>query len=87
MVERHDDFNTGSVEGTITDAVTGDGITETAYIVRKGWNNQTGDAVTEGVFENAGYTLSMENGNYTLEISKEGYVDELQKYHSSGRPD
>lgn len=51
MVERHDDFNTGSVEGTITDAVTGDGITETAYIVRKGWNNQTGDAVTEGVFE------------------------------------
>lgn len=74
MVERHDDFNTGSVEGTITDAVTGDGITETAYIVRKGWNNQTGDAVTEGVFENADYTLSMENGNYTLEISKEGYV-------------
>ena len=54
MVERHDDFNTGSVEGTITDTVTGDGITETAYIVRKGWNNQTGDAVTEGVFENAG---------------------------------
>ncbi len=84
MVERHDDFNTGSVEGTITDAVTGDGITETAYIVRKGWNNQTGDAVTEGVFENADYTPSMENGNYTLEISKRRLCDELQKYHSSG---
>ena len=35
-------FNTGSVEGTITDAVTGDGITETAYIVRKGWKQSNG---------------------------------------------
>lgn len=84
MVERHDDFNTGSVEGTITDAVTGDGITETAYIVRKGWNNQTGDAVTEGVFENADYTLSMENGNYTLEISKEGYVTNYKNITVAG---
>ena len=84
MVERHDDFNTGSVEGTITDAVTGDGITETAYIVRKGWNNQTGDSVTEGVFENADYTLSMENGNYTLEISKEGYVTNYKNITVAG---
>ena len=53
----------------------------------KGWNNQTGDAVTEGVFENADYTLSMENGKLYAEISKEGYVTNYEKYHSSGRPD
>jgi len=69
MVERK-----GSVEGTITDAVTGQGIDGTSYIVRDGWNNKTGDAVTAGVFEDADYALSLNNGNYTLEISKEGYI-------------
>lgn len=69
MVERN-----GSVEGTITDAVTGQGIDGTSYIVRDGWNNKTGDAVTSGVFEDADYALSLDNGNYTLEISKEGYI-------------
>lgn len=73
MVERKGSEN-GSVEGTITDAVTGQGIDGTSYIVRDGWNNKTGDAVTAGVFEDADYALSLNNGNYTLEISKEGYI-------------
>lgn len=74
MVDRSGSGVSSLVEGTITDAVTGNGVTNTAYILREGWNNRAGEGIASGNFENSSYSMSLGVGNYTLEIAKEGYV-------------
>lgn len=66
--------SSGTVTGKITDAMTGDGISGTSYVIRKGWNKTSGDKLKEGTFQDSEYSLSLSAGNYTIEISKSGYV-------------
>ena len=77
MVDRS---NTGTqtVTGDIMDAVTGNGVSGTTYVLRKGQNVQTGANIGSGTFADATYTLTLEPGTYTLEISKADYVTTYQ---------
>lgn len=74
MVDRDASGSSGVVEGTIVNAVNGEGVENTSYVLREGWNNRTGESIESGVFEEASYSMTLPVGNYTLEISKEGYV-------------
>ncbi len=74
MVDRDGSGESSLVTGTIVDAVTGSGVTNTSYVLREGWYNQTGDSIASGTFEDSSYSMTLGIGNYTLEISKEGYV-------------
>lgn len=65
---------TGTVNGEIVNAVTGQGITGTSYKVYKGWNITDGDVIASGNFESSDYELELENGNYTLEVAKDGFI-------------
>lgn len=73
MVDRNG-IGLGEISGNITNALTGSGISNTKYFLRKGWNNTTGETVATGDFEEKTYKLSLEPGNYTLQITKEGYI-------------
>lgn len=73
MVDRNSS-GFGEVSGTITDALTGNGISGTEYALREGWNNVTGEALSTGTFEENTFTISLEPGNYTLQVKKDGYV-------------
>lgn len=74
MVDRGNSGTTGTISGTITDAVTGSGLTGVSYVFRSGWNNTTGDTLVSGVFATSSYSTSIAAGNYTIEFSKSGYV-------------
>lgn len=74
MVDRGGSGEASLVTGTIVDAITGYGITNTTYVLRNGWYNRTGDGIASGIFEDSSYSMTLGVGNYTLEISKEGYV-------------
>jgi len=72
-----DNCSAGTVAGTITDAVSGDGVSGVSISVRSGLNvtsgNTTGTTATTA--NNGTYTLSsMNTGGYTIEASKSGYI-------------
>lgn len=71
MVERN--TNEGTATGQIKNAVTGEGIKDCKYKVRKDWSNRSGDIVQEGVFDDSEYTLTLPSGNYTLIVEKSGF--------------
>lgn len=74
MVDRDNSGTASMVTGTITDAVTGRGIENTKYVLRKGWENTSGESIASGTFDSENYSISLGIGNYTLEVSKNGYV-------------
>lgn len=67
-----------TVTGDIMDAVTGNGVSGTTYVLRKGQNVQTGANIGSGTFADVTYTLTLEPGTYTLEVSKSGYITAYQ---------
>ena len=74
MLMRDHMTSPGTVYGVIKDALTGYELSGTGYVVRRGWNAQSGDAITSGYFSGSNYQLTLDPGNYTIEISKDGYV-------------
>ena len=76
MVEGSADGNeTGSVRGSITNAVTGVSIPSVKLTVRKGWNMTAGEVVSTGMTDDAGdYFFELPLGNYTIHMECEGYV-------------
>lgn len=66
----------GIASGTITDALTGNGLDDVNLTVRNGWNNTSfGDIVTTANTNSDGeYSLTLPLGNYTLYATKENYV-------------
>lgn len=75
MIDRAGNLNElGAIQGSITDAVSGFPITNSTYKLRKGWNMQSGQVLTEGEFVNSTYSLSYSVGNYTLEVSRNEYM-------------
>ncbi len=74
MIDRRDIGSSGSVGGTVTDAVTGGSVTDATYNVRNNWNNTTGDIVKTGTTQNGSYSIELAAGNYTIEFRKPGYV-------------
>ena len=71
-----DTCSEGTVAGTITDAVTGDAISDISLSVRSGLNVTSGDTTgTATTASNGTYTFSsISAGGYTVEASKSGYI-------------
>jgi len=69
---------TGSISGTLTDALTGLPLASAQIFFRAGINIQTGDIVAETTTDNNGnYSLSdtLQTGQYTIEVALNGYVN------------
>ena len=66
----------GTASGTITDALTGNGIGDVVLNAREGWNNTAeGDVIATASTDSDGnYSMTLPLGNYTLEASKAGYI-------------
>lgn len=75
MVEG-EETDIGEAIGTITNALTGNGIEGVTLDVRSGWNNtDSGDILTTVTTNASGnYTVTLPIGNYTLCASKAGYI-------------
>ena len=72
-----DTCSSGTVAGTITNAVNGNGVSGVSLSVRNGWNVTSGSTTgtTTTTANNGTYTLSsMNTGGYTIEASKSGYI-------------
>lgn len=72
-------LNPGSAYGTITDAITGEPVSDVTICVRSNWNNTTGPVVaTTSTNQNGYYELSAQEhlicGAYTIAYFKSGYV-------------
>lgn len=63
-----------TITGDIMDAVTGNGVTETSYMLRNGRNIQTGAGIESGTFPESTFTLTLAPGTYTLEVRKDDYI-------------
>ena len=67
----------GTVSGTITDAVSGNAVSDVSLSVRSGLNVTSGSTtgITATSANNGTYTLSsMSTGGYTVQTSKTGYI-------------
>ena len=65
----------GTASGTITDALTGEGVPNVEISVVKGKNNSSGEVIDTITTDDAGYySVELPGGNYTLLLSAEGYV-------------
>jgi hypothetical protein len=74
MVMRNGISGLGSVQGLMTNALTGESLTDVAYFVRKDWNSLSGLIIAQGVTPSVSYEAELEPGNYTLEFKKDGFV-------------
>ena len=76
MVEGSEDSGeTGAIEGTITDAVMGNGISGVKLSIRKGWNMTSGEVIETVYTDGSGrYYVSLPLGNYTISMECDGYV-------------
>lgn len=65
----------GSIQGTISDALTGDGVDDVMIEVREGINNTTGSVLANSYTNQSGnYEIGgLEAGNYTIAASKSNY--------------
>ena len=75
MVEG-EETDIGEAIGTITNALTGNGVEGVTLDVRSGWNNTDSGEILTTVTTNASgdYTVTLPIGNYTLCASKAGYI-------------
>lgn len=65
----------GYANGIITDAVSGEPVSEVGLKLRKSWNNRDGAVVaTSSTNDNGFYEFSLDPGAYTMEYSKGGYI-------------
>ena len=72
-----DTCSAGTVAGTITDAASGNGVSDVSLSVRSGLNVTSGSTtVTTTTASNGGYsfTTNMSAGGYTIQASKSGYI-------------
>ena len=78
MVEG-EESDIGEAIGTITNALTGNGVDGVTLDVRSGWNNtDSGDILTTVTTNASGnYTVTLPIGNYTLCASKAGYISTM----------
>ena len=79
----HGDEVVSTVQGTVKNALNGDGISGATVKLRPGWDNRNGELAHNGENEgeaiatsdqNGKYVLRVKEGGYTAEVSKEGYV-------------
>jgi uncharacterized repeat protein (TIGR01451 family) len=74
MIDRNDGTG-GTVEGAVTDAVTGEKITDASYSIRSDWNNKDGEEIFYGKFDGENFSLTLPSGHYTIETRKAGYIN------------
>lgn len=75
-------FLSGWTKGEIKDAITGKAVTDAKIRVRKGWNNYSGDYISDDsgyevqAFSNSYgfFEIILPVGNYTIEIIKDNYI-------------
>lgn len=79
MVEGDENSNDqGTIEGYITDAVTGYDLEDVTIQIRKNWNNITGDVIKTITTDSSGfYSETLPIGNYTLGLSKAEYQNDV----------
>ena len=75
MVEG-DPSNKGIAEGTISNALTGSGVSDVNLTVRRDWNNADKDTIvsTTKTASNGHYSVELPLGNYTVIAEKDGYA-------------
>ena len=75
MIQGSED-ETGTAEGTITNAIDGSGVNSASLTFRRGWNNtEYGEAVLTGTTAADGtYSAALPIGNYTMYVEKDGYI-------------
>ena len=76
----------GTVSGTITDAVSGNAVSDVSLSVRSGLNVTSGSTTgTTTTATNGTYTLSsMSAGGYTVQASKSGYISTFNTVYVCG---
>ncbi len=74
MLLRDDIDGDGFVQGDIIDALTGQPLSGTDCVIRKGWNMTSGESVMETHLAGSTYAFELAPGNYTIEISKEEFI-------------
>ena len=77
----------GTVSGTITDAVSGNAVSDVSLSVRSGLNVTSGSTTgtTTTTATNGTYTLSsMSAGGYTVQASKSGYISTFNTVYVGG---
>lgn len=68
-------ITTGYANGIITNAVSGEEVSDVSIKMRLSWNNRDGAVVhSTATNENGYYEISFTPGFYTIEYSKEGYI-------------
>jgi hypothetical protein len=73
-----DSCSAGTISGTISDAVSGSGVSGASLSVRSGLSATSGSTtgITATSASNGTYTLSIMNaGGYTVQVSKTGYIN------------
>jgi len=66
---------TGHAKGTITSALTGNGVPGVTLKLRSGWNNVYGNVVHTLITNESGYyEITYTPGSYTMEYSKDGHI-------------
>ena len=75
MLNRSYNGDTGTVVGTVMDAVTGSTIANATCTVRKNWNTTYGEIVQSVQTDDDGsYSFDLPVGNYTIQLEKDGYT-------------
>lgn len=70
-----DNTQDGTIKGTITNSLTGEGVDDLEVKIRRYMNNIDGEVLTTGSTNNDGkYEFTIESGQYTVEVSGEGYI-------------
>lgn len=75
LIEDAEDEN-GVASGTITNALTGEGLEGVTLQIREGWNNtEAGEVVATAATDAAGaYAVELPLGNYTAYATKDGFI-------------
>lgn len=71
-----DEEGNGVAAGTVTSAMTGEGLSDVTLTIREDWNNTSEGPVAATVTTDSygDYTVELPIGNYTVYCEKEGYV-------------
>jgi len=73
MLVGRNDESSGTVYGSVVNALDGSIISNTTYSLRNGLNNIAGEIVDSGNIEE-NYTFELASGNYTLEVGTDGFI-------------
>lgn len=76
MLKRTDEI--GTLNLGANDAITGRALSDFSYVIRKGWNNTTGEVVKSGRCSSMKEAIELPSNNYTVVVTKDGYIETIE---------